>query len=177
MIERIIIAGAGGQGILLLGKILALAATRENKHVTWLPSYSAEVRGGVSYCMTVISDEEIDSPYIESTDTLLVMNESSLNKFKPWAKKDSLLVINRSLVRKDLHNNSHMLLYPFSDIAIKLGNIKVANMAALGCYLAKKKVVDIKNILNSIEDIAPVNKKVFVEINKKAVYAGFNLIK
>jgi 2-oxoglutarate ferredoxin oxidoreductase subunit gamma len=98
MMEKIIIAGAGGQGIMLLGRVLAEAAMRENKYVTWLPSYGAEVRGGTAYCMVVISHKEIGSPYIEEADTLIIMNNPSLEKFKDRIKKQGLLILNSSLV-------------------------------------------------------------------------------
>jgi 2-oxoglutarate ferredoxin oxidoreductase subunit gamma len=86
MVEKIIIAGAGGQGIMLMGRMLAEAAMREDKFVTWMPSYGAAVRGGTAYCMVTISDEEISSPYIEKADTLIVMNNPSLKKFRNRVK-------------------------------------------------------------------------------------------
>ena len=98
MTERIIIAGAGGQGIMLLGKILATSIMEENKFVTWLPSYGAEVRGGTAHCLVVVSDEEIGSPYIKEADALIVMNSPSLMKFKGRLKNKGLLIANSSLM-------------------------------------------------------------------------------
>jgi 2-oxoglutarate ferredoxin oxidoreductase subunit gamma len=177
MIERTIIAGAGGQGIMLLGRVLAEAAIKENKYVTWLPAYGAEVRGGIAHCMVVISDQEIGSPYIDQADTLIIMNGLALGKFANIIKNKGLLIVNSSLVSKDTDRNLTVLKYPFTDIAIKLGNIKVANTVALGCYLAKNKIIDIKNVLKVIEEIAPRGKKDLVEINKQAVLSGVKLIK
>ena len=94
MIYKIIIAGAGGQGVMLLGKILAEAAMREDKFVTWLPSYGAEVRGGTANCSVVISDEEIGSPIIGSADILIVLNEPSLVRFQKRVKNNGLIVVN-----------------------------------------------------------------------------------
>jgi len=175
MIERIIISGAGGQGILLLGKILAEAAMKENKFVTWLPSYGAEVRGGSAYCMVIVSDEEIGSPYVNQADNLIAMNEGSLKKFKPRLKNNGLMVINTSLISRGIANSLKAIKYPFTEIALKLGNIRVANMVALGCFLAQKKIVSLKNILDTIEEIAPPDKKYLVEINKQAVNTGAGL--
>ena len=177
MNEQIIIAGSGGQGIMLLGKILAAAAMNQRKYVTWLPSYGAEVRGGTAFCMVIISDEEIGSPYITKSDSLIAMNEISLEKFRPRLKNKGVLIVNTSLANRQLNVNQPMAQCSFTDIAMKLGNIKVANMVALGCYLAKKKVLEINGVLDTIEDIAPQNKKNLVEINKKAVIAGSSLIK
>lgn len=176
MIEKVIIAGAGGQGIMLLGKVLAQAVMRENKYVTWLPSYGAEVRGGAAYCMVVISDTEISSPYINPADTLIIMNAPSLERFKNWAKFKGLLIVNSSLARCNIDKkNLQILEYPFTDIAVKLGNIKVANMVALGCYLANKKIIDVKNVFKVMEEIAPPDRKDLIEINKKALREGMKL--
>jgi len=172
MTERIIIAGSGGQGIMLLGKILAEAAMREDKHVTWLPSYGAEVRGGTAHCMVVISDREIGSPYVGQADTLIIMNSPSLEKFQGRVRNKGLLILNSSLAKKDIKCNAHIVKYPFTDIAVELGNIKVANMLALGCLIAKKKLVDLKTVFRVIADFAPSDKKDLIEINKKALGKG-----
>ncbi len=176
MIERIIIAGSGGQGIILLGKVLAEAAMRGNKHVTWMPSYGVEVRGGTAYCMVIISDEEIGSPCINKADTLIVMNAPSYEKFQFRIKKKGLLVSNSSLVIRKNEDTAYTAEYPFTDIAVELGNIKVANMVALGCFLAKKKIFNKEFVLNTIEEIAPAGKKDLVAINKQAILSGASLI-
>lgn len=194
MTERIIIAGSGGQGIMLLGRILAQGVMKEDKYVTWLPSYGAEVRGGTSHCMVVISDKEISSPYIDKADTLIIMNRPSLEKFKNRIKNKGLLIINSSLVNPEMDrkvnavrntkpmekknkisNGVNALKYPFTDIAIKLGNIKVANTVALGCYLAQKSIVNPQTIFRVIEEIAPEDKRDLIEINKKALSLGRKL--
>lgn len=190
MTEKIIIAGAGGQGIMLMGKVLAEAAMRENKYVTWLPSYGAEVRGGTAHCMVVISDEPIGSPCIGKADTLIIMNGPSLIKFKDRINHGGLLLINSSLINTDILTQINANLtqiaadksagtcaFPFTDIAIKLGNIKVANMVALGAYLARKKIAGIKSVLAVIEKIAPAEKKGLIAINKQAISSGAALIK
>jgi 2-oxoglutarate ferredoxin oxidoreductase subunit gamma len=173
--ERIIIAGAGGQGIMLLGKVLAEAAMREAKFVTWLPAYGAEVRGGTAYCMVIISDTEISSPYITQADTLIIMNAPSLKRFKQRIKNRGLCFINSSLVSQDIDAKSHTLKYPFTDIAAKLGNIRVANMVALGCLVGHKDIVKPESILRVISEIAPPDKNNLIEINKKALQEGMGL--
>ncbi len=173
MTEQIIIAGAGGQGVMLMGKILAYAAMKENKQVTWLPAYGAEVRGGTAYCMVVISTEQIGSPYIDKADALIIMNEPSWERFKSRIKPAGILLVNSSLVRSNIENRPRIIKQPFTDIAIKLGNIRVANIVALGCFLAKKKIIGIKTVLNSIEQIAPQDKRNLIEINKQALEEGY----
>lgn len=175
MTESIIITGAGGQGIMLLGKVLAEGAMKENKFVSWLPCYGAEVRGGTAYCMVVISDSEIGSPYIDEADTLIIMNKPSLERFKGRIKNKGLLIINSSLVNKELNKNMNALRFPFTHIAVNLSNIKVANMVALGCFLANRKIIDIKTIFKVIEEIAPAEKKDLIGINKRALEEGMML--
>ncbi len=178
MTERVIIAGAGGQGIMLLGRVLAEAAMREDKYVTWLPSYGAEVRGGTAHCMVIISDAEIGSPYVPKADTLIIMNGPSLKKFKERIKNKGLVIINSSLAGNDdmgLDKHLDILRHPFTDIAIGLGNIKVANMVALGCFIAKKNVVDLRSILEAIQAIAPEDKKGLIQINQQALSEGARL--
>jgi 2-oxoglutarate ferredoxin oxidoreductase subunit gamma len=174
MIERIIIAGSGGQGIMLLGKILAEAAMREGKYVTWLPCYGPEVRGGTAHCLVVISDQEIGSPYIKEADSLIIMNGLSLNRFGRRLKKSGLLILNSSLAEsKD--QNRHIASHPFTDIAVKLGNIKVANVVALGCLLALKKIVQLKSVSEVMVGMAPKGKEELVRINQEALEKGAGL--
>ncbi|TBR17732.1 2-oxoacid:ferredoxin oxidoreductase subunit gamma [bacterium] len=177
MKEQIIISGSGGHGIMLAGKVLAEAALREGKHVTWLPAYGAEVRGGAAYCMVIISDEPIGSPYIDKADTLIAMNEPSLSKFSGKLKPKGLLIINSSLVKIKTANTNNILKFPFMDIALTLGNSKVANMVVLGAFIAKKKIVSIKNTLSVINDFAKSYNKELFEINRKALLEGEGLIK
>jgi 2-oxoglutarate ferredoxin oxidoreductase subunit gamma len=175
MIERIIIAGSGGQGIMLLGKVLAQSAMKENKYVTWIPSYGAEVRGGTAHCMVVISDSKIGSPYVEKADTLIIMNAPSLDKFKERIENKGLLIVNSSLAKQETGKKVRGVKFPFTDIAIKLGNIRIANMVALGCFIAQKKTVDLKSVSSVIEEIAPADKKGLIEINQQALKEGMKL--
>ncbi len=177
MTEHIIIAGAGGQGIMLLGKVLAEAAMRLGRYVTWLPSYGAEVRGGTAHCMVIISDAEIGSPYVDKADTLIIMNAPSLGKFKNRIKKKGLLIVNSSLAGnfKDMDKRIHIIKHPFSDLAMGLGNIKVANMIALGVFISQKNIVDSESVSSVIRAIAPEDKKNLIEINQKALIEGMKL--
>ncbi|HTZ11785.1 MAG TPA: 2-oxoacid:acceptor oxidoreductase family protein [Candidatus Margulisiibacteriota bacterium] len=176
MRENIIVSGSGGQGIILLGKVLAQGALLEDKFVTWLPSYGAEVRGGTAHCMVIISDQEIGSPYIDKADTLIAMNGPSVARFLNRIKKGGLLLANSSLSAELKDKPQGALYLPFSDIALKLGNIRVANMVALGSYLAKKKVLSLKSIHRAICEFAPSDKKDLIAINKEALSCGWRLI-
>lgn len=160
---------------MLLGKILAYAAMKQGREVTWLPSYGAEVRGGTAHCMVVVSDSRIGSPCVDKADTLIIMNEPSLERFKCRIKNGGLLIVNGSLVKSAIKSKARVVIHPFTDISLQLGNIKVANMVALGCYLSQKRIIDTDNVLKSIEEIAPVDKKGLIQVNKDAIYAGVKL--
>ncbi len=175
MTEKIIIAGSGGQGVMLLGKVLAEAAMRENKFVTWLPAYGAEVRGGTANCTTIISDSEIGSPIVDQADTLIIMNAPSFEKFKSRLGPESLLITNSSMAPRHIKGKQKVLHHAFTDIALKIGNIKVANMVALGAYLSEKKIVSVGTVLKVFEDMAPQGKKELIEINTKALQEGVKL--
>ena len=175
MIERIIIAGSGGQGVMLLGKVLAQAAMRQGKFVTWFPAYGPEVRGGTSHCMVTVSDQEIGSPYINKADTLIILNSPSFERFGARIKDRGLLILNSSLAKAGENKKVNILQFPFSDIAIKLGDIRVANMVALGCYLSKKKVIEIEEMLEVFKFMAPAGKADILIINEKALRNGAQL--
>lgn len=161
---------------MLLGKIIIAAAVREDKHVTWFPAYGAEVRGGAAYCMVIISDTQIGSPYIEQADSIIAMNALSLDKFKSRLKNKGLLISNSSLTGgRGEGKNSVLREFPFTDIAVELGNIRVANMVALGCYLANKKTIKKSSVLKTFIDMAPSEKKGLIAVNRAALEKGIKL--
>ncbi len=171
MTEKIIIAGSGGQGIMLLGKVMAEAAMYEGKFVTWLPAYGAEVRGGTAHCMLVISDNEVGSPYVDKADTLIIMNKPSFNKFSSRVGTKGRMIINSSLVGP-VKKKFEVEEAPFTDIAVKLGNVKVANMVALGRYLRSSKTLKAESILKAMRKMAPPGREDLVSINEKALQMG-----
>lgn len=178
MHEEIIFAGFGGQGIMLMGRLLAAAFLKEGRQVTWVPSYGAEVRGGTAHCMVRISDKEIASPFVIHPDTCFAMNQPALNKFKSRIKRKGLLIVNSSLA-DNIPNRKDIQIIPLAltDIAVKLGNIKVANTVALGVYIAKKKTVRLKSLLSAMKEMAPKNKRNLLEINQRALEEGIKLVK
>lgn len=174
--QEVICAGFGGQGILFLGKLIALCAMKENKFNTYMPSYGAEVRGGTAYSMAIISDGPIPSPVVTLPDVSIVMNEPSFKKFRHKIKKGGLLIVNSSLVGNvPKLKNLKVIKLPLTDIAASLGNIKVANMVALGAYIKKTKVVSVKTVLKALEEF--IKDKKLVVLNKLAVLKGASLVK
>jgi 2-oxoglutarate ferredoxin oxidoreductase subunit gamma len=176
MTHRIIIAGAGGQGIMMLGKVLAEAAMLEGRFVTYLPAYGAEVRGGTANCMVVVSDSQIGSPLVEEADSLIIMNEPSLARFANTISKTGAIFINSSLVKAGASKGRPVSL-AFTDTAIRLGNQKAANMVALGSFCEKTKVIDIKSVRKIIENAASADRKDTAKLNIKALEAGSLLVR
>ena len=122
---------------MVMGKFLSYLALKTDRFTTYLPSYGAEVRGGTAHCMVIVSDNEIYSPYITKADTIIAMNEPSLDKFKKELKKGGILILNSDLMSgKFLFNNIRGVSLPLNKIALDCGNIKVANVVALGALLS-----------------------------------------
>ena len=133
MTEKIIISGFGGQGIMFLGKLLALAATRQGMFVTFLPAYGAEVRGGASYCSVIISDKEIASPCVEKADTLIAMNAPSLEKFSSWTREGADVFANSSMLNGGKKDKiPEMASYPFYRYRAQAGKCQIGEYGGFG---------------------------------------------
>jgi len=173
MHEEIIMAGFGGQGVIFMGKLLAYLGMQEGHQVTYIPSYGAEVRGGTANCTVIISSEEIASPLSPNPSTAIVMNKPSLDKFEPRIKREGLLILNSSLIsRKSNRDDLEVIEVPATGIAAKLGNPKVANLVALGAYIARRKVVSLKTALDHLRDVLPARSHHLLDINKEALKEG-----
>lgn len=137
--KEIIMAGFGGQGIMLAGKLLAQAAMMAGKEVTYMPSYGAEVRGGTANCMVVVADEPIACPVVDKPCTLIVLSKAAINKFAQRLKPAGLLVMNSSLIdiEPEVDETSEVIKVPADELAVALGTPRSANMVALGVYLQR----------------------------------------
>jgi 2-oxoglutarate ferredoxin oxidoreductase subunit gamma len=152
MLEQNLFAGFGGQGMLLMGQFLAYAGMLENKHVSWLPSYGPEMRGGTANCSVVVSDKPIASPVITKASCVVAMNRPSLDKFEQTVKPGGLLIVNSSLIdRKATREDIEVMYIPANEIAEELGNAKVANIVILGAYLEKTKCVGMDSVLQAFK--------------------------
>jgi len=178
MHEEIIFSGFGGQGVLLMGKVIAQAFMDNGLHVTWMPSYGAEVRGGTAHSMVVVSDNEVPSPVISEPTACVAMNEPSMVKFEPKLRPGGLLVLNSTLIkRKPARKDIEILRLPLTETADNLGNTKVSNMIALGAYAAKSKVVPLSKLINSLKEAMPVHRHNMLGINEQALRKGKELVK
>ena len=173
MMKQYIFAGFGGQGMLLIGKFVAMACMLEGKHVSWLPSYGPEMRGGTANCSVTVSDEEVASPMVEMADAVIAMNLPSLDKFESHVKPGGVLVVNRSLIdRKVMRDDITVVYCDANHIAESVGNPKGANVAILGALMAKDEVCDTDKMVEAIRIELGERKARFLEGNKKALAAG-----
>ena len=178
MFEEVIIAGFGGQGIMLIGRLLAYAGMLEGKNVAWMPSYGPEMRGGTANCTVIISSEEIASPVVPYPKSIIVMNKPSLDKFEPNVKKDGLIILNDSLIdQKVSRNDVSIVRVPANDVANELGNLKVANMVVLGAYIKKSGVVKLDTIFKALEKALAGRNQHLINLNKEALKQGTELAK
>ena len=172
--EEVIIAGFGGQGVMLAGKLLAQTAMMAGKEVTYMPSYGAEVRGGTANCMVVIADRPVASPVVTEPDSLIVMNKASLNKFAMRLKKNGLLVINSSLIPDCpvLDATIEVIKVPANDIAIELGTVRSANMVIMGAYLQKRGIFSCEAAAQGLADVLAKRHHDTLTLNSDALRRG-----
>lgn len=165
-------AGFGGQGIMVMGKILAHAAMQEGFEVSWVPSYGPEMRGGTAYCTVVVSDLPIGSPVIKNPTHLVAMNRPSLEKFAQSVKSEGIIFINGSLISvRSGRDDVNELVVPVVEIAKELGTVKAANVVALAAFVARSGMVSIASLKASIEEEF-ANRKKLIPLNMKAVDEG-----
>lgn len=176
MEKSIVISGFGGQGTLFAGQILAYAAMDAGKHVTWIPSYGPEMRGGTANCTVVISDEEIGSPIVSSPDIVIAMNLPSVDKYEPIMNTGTTMIVNRSLVdrgysRDDLNIVDIMA----NEISEEMGNVRLANMLLLAVMLKHEPILSIDSIKQALVDHLPDRHKKTLDLNQAVLDKGYSL--
>lgn len=177
-VERIILAGFGGQGILFLGKVFAEVGMRTNHHVSWIPSYGPEMRGGTANCTVVISENEIASPLVTVPDTVIGMNRPSVTRFSNRIKAGGMLMYNSSLIeRQEFRDDIRLVEVPASEIADELGNPRVANLVMAGAYIMFSKLITFEDTMKYLPEILPAKKKEMMEININAFKRGYDFVK
>ncbi|MDR1326770.1 MAG: 2-oxoacid:acceptor oxidoreductase family protein [Heliobacteriaceae bacterium] len=185
-----IIAGFGGQGVLLAGEVLATAFMDDGKYVTWYPSYGAEMRGGTVNCEVVMSGIEVSAVNKKEIDFLIALNQLSFDKFISKVKKGGMVIANSCLVREIracvdncLAGSSSLHLPPRADItylfapitklAESVGNIKLANVLALGILAKASKLVSVESLVHALEIVLPVHRRNLLPLNIEALKIGY----
>ena len=169
---RIKIAGFGGQGVLFLGKLLAEAGMRQGMHVSWLPSYGPEMRGGTANCHVRLSDEPVGSPLVSDPTVLVALNRPSLEKFESEVASGGLVIYDSSLIDiTPTRTDVEVVALPATEMADRIGSAKTANMVALGALLGRTRMLERAGVARVVE--AVTKKRELLELNLRAVEAGF----
>lgn len=177
MTEEAIFAGFGGQGVLSMGMILAYAGMIENKEVCWFPSYGPEMRGGTANATTIVSDTLISSPIISRYDTVVALNQPSVDKFEEKIKPNGTIIYDASnILRPPTRNDIKIYGVEGSETAIKLKNIRVLNMIILGAFIATRKTVKPESIYEALKKVLPERYHHLLPLNQRAFEEGMTLI-
>ncbi len=175
--QDVIMAGFGGQGVLLMGNVLAQASMDYGLQVTYIPVYGAEMRGGTANCTVVLDEYPIGSPLVYRPQSIIVLNLPSLHKFQPRLMKGGIQIINSSLVDVQeeglLDADKHSICIPVNDMAQALGNAKMANMVALGAWLKATKALPLEAVQASLHNIVSGHYTKLIPANMKALEAGY----
>lgn len=176
--SKIIVAGAGGQGALRVGQMIAYAALSEGNDTTWLPSYGAEMRGGTANCNVVISDEEIPFAMVDRADYLIVMNNLSLDRFESTVCPNGTLILDSSMVDRPV-TRTDLTVYriPADQIAEEEGNTRGANMVLLGAYVAASGNISLESVERYIKKSFTGHKAKYAESNQRLIKRGYDLVR
>jgi 2-oxoglutarate ferredoxin oxidoreductase subunit gamma len=174
--HEIIIAGFGGQGVLSMGQIIAYAAMKEGKEVSWMPSYGPEMRGGTANCIVIVSDSRISSPIITKFDTAILLNQPSLEKFESAVKPGGLLIYEKSsVVLPPTRTDIEILGIHGLEEAQKLTSKQVANMVMLGAFLDRRPIVQPEHVVHVLRSVLPAHRQHLIPMNEKALIRGKEL--
>lgn len=172
---KTVFSGFGGQGVLMMGYVLAVAGMQGGKNVTFLPAYGAEVRGGTANCTVAIADEEIASPVASSPEFVVVMNQPSLQRFQNVVQSGGGLFMNSSMIdSRPIRGDIEIFEVPANDLAKKLGNDRLTNMVMLGAYLKKTSLAPLEVTQKAVEEIFKGKGRAIVTQNKKALRVGYD---
>lgn len=177
MTHELLIAGFGGQGVLSMGMTLAYAAIIEHKEISWMPSYGPEMRGGTANCIVIVSDKRISSPIITTFDTVIALNQPSLDKFESRVKPGGMLMYDSTnIISPPTRKDVAIVPVPASEEASKLNNMKIMNMIVLGAFLAQKDVVKPESVMVALQKVLPERYHHLLLLNEQALRRGQELV-
>jgi len=173
MLWEILLAGFGGQGILLAGQLIAYAGLRQGKHVAWIPSYGPEMRGGTANCSVTVADEPISCPLVTEPLVLIAMNQPSLEKFETAVVPGGLVLYNRSLINRTVRRRDVRALdVPANALAEELGNVRVASMVLVGAFIGATGAVSLEAAREALADVLPPRRHNLLPVNREALGRG-----
>ncbi|HOP46721.1 MAG TPA: 2-oxoacid:acceptor oxidoreductase family protein [Desulfobacteraceae bacterium] len=177
MTKKTVFSGFGGQGVLMMGLVLAVSAMKEGKNVTDLPAYGAEMRGGTANCTVVISDQEIFSPVSSSPDYAVIMNNPSLIKYEGMIKRGGIVFLNSSLVDLEpTRDDLEVIKIPLNDIAKELKSDRTINMIMLGAFVTKTGITTLDSIMDGLGEIVKGKKASVMKLNRTGLERGAEYI-
>lgn len=178
MNHNVKVAGFGGQGVMMFGQVLAYSATFDDINGLWFPSYGPETRGGTANCSVIVSDKQINSPTFKFSDQLVVFNLPSLEKFRKYVVEGGLILYNSSLIQGDIEEDGRLVVgVPINEIAIEIGNEKVANMVMMGAFLELTHMFSDDTIEAIIKKFLGAKKAHLLDVNMKAIQRGKDYIR
>jgi 2-oxoglutarate ferredoxin oxidoreductase subunit gamma len=178
MLQEMIFAGFGGQGVLSMGTLLAYAAMKEGKEVSWMPSYGPEMRGGTANCIVNISDQPISSPIVSEYDVAVVLNQPSLRKFESRVKEGGVLIWESTNI-KNPPTRADIDIYPIPAVdkaTHELKNVRVMNMLLLGVLTKINQIVKKESLMIALNETLPERHHDLIPLNEKAIEIGMNLV-
>ena len=175
MEKDFIIAGFGGQGVLLAGEVLANTFMIDDKNVTWYPSYGAEMRGGTVNCTVVMSDEDVSAVQKSKAEFIIVLNQASFDKFTSWVKPGGTIIVNSSLAEvKKIRNDINYVFVPITQMAQeKLENIRMSNILALGILSKVSGLFSLETLEKALNNVIPPHRKNLIPKNIEALKLGY----
>ncbi len=174
MNHDVFMAGFGGQGVLLIGNLLAYATILEGNNASYFPAYGVEKRGGAANCTVVMSDTAVGSPVVGEPEAALLMNPTAMEQFYPQVRKGGLALINSSLIEDDGSSRSDLTLVriPANEMALEIGDSRLVNMVMLGGYVEHSKVVKQDSLKAALKEVLPERNHRFLPMNHEALAAG-----
>ena len=178
MVIKTIFSGFGGQGVIMMGYLLAMAGMYEEKNVTCLPAYGAEVRGGTANCTVVISTEEISSPVASEPEYAVLMNTPSLLRFQNQVQTGGTIFLNSSMIdSRPVRGDLEIFEIPANDLAKQLQEDRVTNMVMLGAFIKKAGLVSFDTMAHVLQDTFANRNPALINLNKSALLSGYDYLK
>jgi 2-oxoglutarate ferredoxin oxidoreductase subunit gamma len=170
----VFMAGFGGQGILLIGNLLAYAGILEGKNVSYYPSYGVEKRGGAATCTVLVAEGEIGSPVVGRPSAALILNQTSLERYLPRLRPGAFCLLNTSLVEETGHRRDDLdlLRLPLNEMALELGDPRLVNMIAIGAYAGRTGAVALASLKEALKEVLPERNHRFIPLNVAAIDCG-----
>ena len=173
MTHELLAGGFGGQGVLSMGMTLSYAAMIEGKETSWMPSYGPEMRGGTANCIVIVSDKKISSPIISTFDTVVALNQPSLDKFERSVRPRGLLLYDSTnIILPPTRTDIHLLSVPASAEAMRMQNSRIMNMIMLGAFVGQTRVVSIESIMQALKKVLPERYHHLLPLNEQALKRG-----